>query len=67
MESEKILDFFLYIIPAIVTGVLAFYFFKQFANILWNIFIFIILDVHQQQHTNHNHNKETKTVGSHIT
>lgn len=30
MESEKILDFFLYIIPAVITGVLAFYFFKQF-------------------------------------
>lgn len=32
MESEKIIDFFLYIIPAAVTGVLAFYFFKQFVR-----------------------------------
>ncbi len=32
MESEKIIDFFLYIIPALVTGVLAFYFFKQFVR-----------------------------------
>lgn len=32
MESEKIVDFFLYIIPAVVTGVLAFYFFKQFVR-----------------------------------
>ena len=30
MDSEKILDFFLYIVPALLTGVLAFYFFKQF-------------------------------------
>ena len=30
MESEKIVDFFLYIIPAVITGVLAYYFFKQF-------------------------------------
>ena len=30
METEKILDFFLYIIPAVITGIIAFYFFKQF-------------------------------------
>jgi len=32
METEKIIDFFLYIVPAVVTGVLAFYFFKQFVR-----------------------------------
>ncbi len=30
MDTEKIVNFFLYIIPALVTGLLAFYFFKQF-------------------------------------
>lgn len=30
MEAEKILDFFLYVVPAVITAVIAFYFFRQF-------------------------------------
>jgi hypothetical protein len=30
MDTEKIIDFFLYIIPAAVTGIIAYYFFQQF-------------------------------------
>ena len=32
MEAEKILDFFLYIVPAVITAVIAFYFFRQFVK-----------------------------------
>ena len=32
METEKILDFFLYIVPAVITAVIAFYFFRQFVK-----------------------------------
>lgn len=30
MDAEKILDFFLYIVPVVITAVIAFYFFRQF-------------------------------------
>lgn len=30
MDADKILDFFLYIVPVVITGIIAYYFFQQF-------------------------------------
>ena len=49
MEAEKILDFFLYIVPAVITAVIAFYFFRQFIKNEDNRRYFLLKKENQKQ------------------